>query len=364
MYKQKFWQPVRYGDWLQSAALLAAFWTAVGLVFMLSQFGNGGSWRELFVFSFSRWWVWGLLTPLVLEFDRHLPFTSQQLGRRTLVHLLSAPLWSLLFSCGFACLSAAADERRFSRRYHDSLRGIFWHVLIYLLIVGVAQVYLYRQRYASAQLQMERLERNFSEARLNSLRMQLDPHFLFNTLNTISAQVSTDPRLARRMIEHLGELLRMSLGSQSRQEVSLAEEISFLERYLAIQKIRFGEKLQIHIAVPPETREALVPSLFLQPLVENAIRHGISSRAGGGRIDVSVLRVCNQLEIRILDNGVGLPVDWSLEKHKGLGLALTKERIAGLHPHEVIQFELTRRKEGGTQVTISFSYRQEEEDER
>ena len=183
-----------------------------------------------------------------------------------------------------------------------------------MLIVGVAQVYLYRQRYASAQLQMERLERNFSEARLNSLRMQLDPHFLFNTLNAISAQVSTDPKLARRMIEHLGELLRVSLGPQSRQEVPLAEEVNFLERYLAIQKIRFGEKLQIHIQMPSGVREALVPSLFLQPLVENAIRHGISSRAAGGRIDVSVGRASDQLEVRILDDGVGLPVDWSLEK--------------------------------------------------
>lgn len=358
--KPEFWRSFHKHGWLQSAVLLAAFWTAVGLFFVLSQSGNGEGWRPLLVFSFSRWWVWGLLTPLIIGFDRRLPFNSQQLGRRTLVHLLSAPLWSLLFSCGFAFLSAAADDRPWLNRYHDSVRGIFWHVLIYMLIVGVVQVYLYKQRYTAAQLQMERLERNFSEARLNSLRMQLDPHFLFNTLNTISAQISTDPKLARRMIEHLGELLRMSLGPQSRQEVPLTEEVTFLERYLTIQKIRFGEKLKTRIEISPEACKAFVPSLFLQPLVENAIRHGISSRAAGGTVDVKAELLFNRLEVHILDDGIGLPAGWSLEQHKGLGLALTEERIAGLHPDGEVQFELTRRPSGGTEVKISFPYRHRE----
>ena len=214
------------------------------------------------------WWVWGLLTPLIIAFDQHLPFSDGQLRRRTLIHLVLSPLWSLLFSCGFAYLSAAADHRSWSSRFHDSVRGMFWHVLIYLLIVGVTEIYRYKQRYIPSELQMEKLQRNYSEARLNALRMQLDPHFLFNTLNAISAQVSTDPKLARGMIEHLGELLRLSLGSQSRQEVSLAEEVVFLEHYITIQKIRFGDKLQTHIDISRLAQHALVPSLFLQPLVE------------------------------------------------------------------------------------------------
>src|SRR4030095_13538839 len=136
----------------------------------------------------------------------------------------------------------------------------------------------------------------FTGPLLNNRRLQLDPHFLFNALNTISSQLERDPKLARRMIEHLGDLLRLSLESKDRQEVPLSEEMAFLEHYLAIQKIRFGENLKVEIRVAPEVKYASVPSLFVQPLVENAIRHGISRRASGGSITVLAAQAGNQLE--------------------------------------------------------------------
>jgi LytS/YehU family sensor histidine kinase len=232
-----------------------------------------------------------------------------------------------------------------------------WNWLIYWLILGGWQAYHYYDRYIAGELRLERLERSFSEARLNALRLQLDPHFLFNALNTISSQVERDPKLARRMIEHLGDLLRLSMESKNRQEIPLAEEMAFLEHYVAIQKIRFGDHLRIETEIAPEVRYASVPCLFVQPLVENAIRHGISRRASGGTVIVSAHREGNRLDIRVLDDGVGLPAGWTLENSGGVGLSVTRERVAGLYPDGETCFAVKRRASGGTEVEISLPLR-------
>lgn len=164
------------------------------------------------------------------------------------------------------------------------------------------------------------------------------------------------------MIEHLGLLLRLSLDSKDRQEVTLAEEMAFLDHYLAIQKIRFGEHLTIDIRIAPEVERASVPSLFVQPLVENAIRHGISRRSSGGTVIVSAQRVANRLEIRVVDDGVGLPPGWSLENSSGLGLSVTRERIAALHPDGASHFAVRRRAAGGAEVEIVLPLRLLEDD--
>src|SRR5262249_1409701 len=245
----------------------------------------------------------------------------------------------------------------------DALGGMFlWNWLVYWLILGAWQAYRYYDHYIAAELRLERLEKNFSEARLNALRMQLDPHFLFNALNTISSQVERDPKLARRMIEHLGDLLRLSLESKDRQEVPLAEEIAFLEHYLAIQKIRFGDHLRIETQIAPDVKYASVPSLFVQPLVENAIRHGISRRASGGTVIVSAQRDGDRLAIRVLDDGVGLPAGWTLENSGGVGLSVTRQRVAGLYPEGETNFAVKRRASGGTEVEISLPLQWTEKD--
>ena len=191
--------------------------------------------------------------------------------------------------------------------------------------------------------------------------MQLDPHFLFNALNTISSQVERDPRLARTMIEHLGDLLRLSLDARDRQEIPLAEELAFLDHYIAIQKIRFAENLRIEIQIAPEVKYALVPCLIVQPLVENAIRHGISQRASCGTVTVTAERDRNQVKIRVLDDGVGLPPGWALEESSGTGLSNTRERILALHPNGNSRFSVRAREGGGTEVEISLPLRFAEE---
>jgi len=187
--------------------------------------------------------------------------------------------------------------------------------------------------------------------------MQLDPHFLFNALNTVSSQVERNPRLARTMIEHLGDLLRLSLDARDKQEIPLAEELAFLDHYVAIQKIRFAENLRIEIQVTPEVKYALVPCLILQPLVENAIRHGISRRASGGTVTVIAQHGPDQLEIRVADDGVGLPTGWTLETSSGMGLSVTRERILGLHPDGKSGFSVRPRNGGGTEVEILLPLR-------
>jgi LytS/YehU family sensor histidine kinase len=229
--------------------------------------------------------------------------------------------------------------------------------LVCFLIVGAVLAYRYYERYISSELHVEELEHSLVESRLNSLRIQLDPHFLFNALNTISSHVERDPKLARCMIEHLGDLLRTSLESKDKPEVSLAEELWSLEHYLAIQRIRFGNKLRFRTEIAPEVQFAQVPSFFIQPLVENAIRHGISRRAAGGTVTVKAEGVDGRLEIQVLDDGVGLPVGWSMKTSTGHGLSITSERIAGLHPNGDSRFTVHGRVEGGTVVEISLPLR-------
>ena len=350
--------------------LAAAAWTAIGLVFALPGVSAGPDWRRALLGSLAQWWSWGLVAPLIVAADRLLPSSDKQLARRILLHfLLSLPI-TAAYIYVFAAVLALLGIESWRTAYDPqtllmALRGMFlWSWLVYWLIVGAWQAYQYYERYLSSELRMERLERRFSEARLNALRMQLDPHFLFNALNTISSQVERDPRMARSMIEHLGDLLRLSLDSRDREEIPLAEELAFLDHYLAIQRIRFGDHLKIDIRIDPDVTYAPVPCLFIQPLVENAIRHGISRRSSGGTVIVSARRVENQLEIRVVDDGIGLPAGWTLETSAGLGLSLTRDRLAGLYPNGTSRLAVRRRAEGGTEVEIALPLGEMDEEVR
>jgi two-component system LytT family sensor kinase len=355
----KQWMKTRPGH----VALAALAWTILGCVFALPDLSAGTDWRHALVLSLTLWWSWGMVTPLILWADRQIPVSSKQFARRVLAHFLPSLLVTSVYVYLLGVVRAAfgIDEWNALPRIRflvDALRGMFlWNWLVYWLILGAWQAYHYYDHYIAGELRLERLEKNFSEARLNALRMQLDPHFLFNALNTISSQVEREPKLARGMIEHLGDLLRLSLESKDRQEVPLAEEMAFLEHYLAIQKIRFGDHLRIETQIAPEVKYASVPCLFVQPLVENAIRHGISRRASGGTVIVSAHRVGNRLDIRVLDDGVGLPAGWTLENSGGVGLSVTRQRLAGLYLDGEACFAVKRRASGGTEIEISLPLR-------
>ncbi|HLY43243.1 MAG TPA: histidine kinase [Terracidiphilus sp.] len=359
----KRWMKMRSGR----IAIAAFGWTILGCVFALPGLSAGGRQHALLL-SLSLWWSWGVVTPLVLWVDRKIPVSNKQFARRALAHLVPSLLVTSLYVYVLGAVRAAFGLDGWNGLLSiglltDSLQGLFvWNWLIYWLILGAWQAYHYYDHYITGELRLERLEKNLSEARLNALRMQLEPHFLFNALNTISSQLERDPKLARAMIEHLGDLLRLSLESKEKQEIPLAEEMAFLEHYLAIQKIRFGDHLRIETQIEPEVKYASVPCLFVQPLVENAIRHGISRRASGGTVIVSAHRAGDRLDIRVLDDGVGLPAGWTLENSSGVGLSVTRQRVAGLYPDGETCFAVSPRASGGTEVEISLPLRWTERD--
>ena len=334
------------------------FWTAVGLIFALSRTGTGqGAWGVL-IPALIEWWTWGLLTPLIIALDRRLPFYGERSWMHLLMHLVLGPLWILVFTFGSESICWALGLQQWGHLFANFRQGMFWTMLIYLLIIGVSEADLFRQKQLAAELHMERLGKSLSDARLQTLRMQLDPHFLFNALNTISAEVTSDPKLARRMIGHLGDLLRSSLELRDRQEVTLGEEMDLLDHFISLQKARFGDDLRVVINIPTELRLNLVPSLLLQPLVENAIRHGLTPRVGGGTVMIEARQSNGLLLLSVSDDGVGLPPGWSCEEQAGLGLDLTSQRIAGLYPHARANLIVSPRQGGGTEVVMLLPIRE------
>ena len=337
-------------------------WSALGVLFALPGLTDN-TWSRVLLSSLAQWWTWGLLTPLIIWTDARLPFNESQLGMRIAAHLLASVVITILYFyvslsiraiLGVGMWNALKDTRFLGMAFKQ---GLLWSWVVYWVIFGAYQTFRYYKCFLASELRLARMERNFSQARLNALRMQLDPHFLFNALNTISSQVDRDPRLARTMIEHLGDLLRLSLDTRDRQEIPLAEELAFLDHYVAIQKIRFAENLRIEIEVAPEVKYALVPCLIVQPLVENAIRHGISERASGGTVTVTAQSGPQRLDLRVMDDGVGLPPGWTIESSSGMGLSVTRERIAGFHADENSRISVRPRRGGGTEVEISLPLR-------
>jgi len=335
-------------------------WSAIGLVFAIPGIRSGNQWGPPLLLSLAQWWSWGLIAILIVQFDRRLPFTDLQIGRRLLAHIPgSLVLTSLCLYVqeglkgllGVGPIQEVVDPGVFLESVNSGM--FLWVWIIYWMILGAWLAKQYQERLRRSELQRERTERLSTQAQLRSLRLQIDPHFLFNALNAISSEVEADPVSARNMIEHLGNLLRLTLDTNDRQLVPLFEELSFLEHYLAIQRIRFGDRLRFEQVIEEEVRHVLVPSMTIQPLVENSIRHGLSQRARGGMVRVAARR-CDEEHIRITveDDGVGLPADWSLGKSLGLGLSITAQRLAVLYPRQNGVFDVRRRAGGGTEVSL------------
>jgi LytS/YehU family sensor histidine kinase len=220
------------------------------------------------------------------------------------------------------------------------------------------QAFKYFDRFRTGQLQLERMERSLVESRLNALRLHLEPHFLFNTLNAISSELGDNPRLARDMIGDLGSLLRRSLDCKDTAQVTLAQELSVLDHYLAIQRVRFGDRIEIEVDAEPSAVSQMVPPLLLQPLVENAIRHGLEGRVSGGKVIISATTKAEHLDIRVIDDGIGLPRSWRMENSTGHGVRITRERLRALYPEAGADcLKIRRAKGGGTEVSISIPLR-------
>ncbi|NUQ12873.1 MAG: histidine kinase, partial [Gemmatimonadaceae bacterium] len=212
------------------------------------------------------------------------------------------------------------------------------------------------RRFADAARESEQLQARLDQARLQALRLQLQPHFLFNTLNTITALVHRDPPGAERMVTGLSELLRASLGTAGEQEVRLDRELEILRHYLDIQLVRFPDRLSVRFEIDPAANEALVPSLLLQPLAENAIKHGITPRAAAGHLSIGAWRRDGTLVLEVSDDGVGVAPGEPLTE--GVGLGNARARLASLYGAGH-RFEAGPRDEGGFRVSVEIPFRVE-----
>jgi signal transduction histidine kinase len=312
-------------------------WTGLGVFFSSQLWLAGLPWGTALAFSMPRWYSWGLLTPAIVWVDKRL------LGRQSLTWRVG---WHVPLGICFTLL--AIWLRLMTRPLRGSgppdsvleffLERFYWDLLIYAVIAGVsiardyaAQVQQRERQAHEMALQTTELERRLVEARLQSLRAQIHPHFLFNALNTISACTEASPQAARRLMGQLGNLLRASLTHASRPLVTLGEELTFLDDYLAIESARFEERMTVRVHVEDDLLDTPVPSFLLQPIVENAIRHGIAPRLAGGGVEVSATRTGSTLTLRVRDNGVGLPAGWQLPRDGGVGLKNVAARLEHLY---------------------------------
>jgi two-component system LytT family sensor kinase len=340
------------------------FWTSLGLFFASEIYlldGNETTWKLALLYAMPRWYVWGLLTPGIVAVDRRLG------ARRSLTARLA---WHLPLGLARTTLSLAI--RLFVRPVigidwpPSLLRFVveraYWDLLIYAVIAGVSVARDYAARVSAHEreahrltLQAVELQSRLAEARLHALRSQLQPHFLFNALNTISSLTETNPKTARRLMERLGDLLRVSLRHASTPIVTLAEELTFLDDYLAIESVRFEGRISVSVQADDETLDARVPSFLLQPFVENAIRHGVNPRLSGGRIEVTATRTDSRLQLRVRDDGVGLSPDWMRRRDVGVGLRNAAARLEQLYPQHHA-FTIAPNASGGVDIQLDLPW--------
>ena len=312
-------------------------------------------------------YIWATLTPLVIYLAQRFPLERAALWRRLPIHLLAASVISTFQIAVYtfawqALLSDANQSFSLVRSFQNFFVAEFhMNLLFYLTIVGLTQTYDYYRRYRererrAAQLEIAaaQLEAQLAQSQLDALKMQIHPHFLFNTLNTISVLMQDDVRAANKMLIRLSELLRVALKSEKAQEVSLRQELEFLRGYLEIEQTRFHDRLRIDFDVDAETLDSLVPNLILQPLVENAIKHGIAPRAEAGTVCVQARRQNGHVELSVRDDGSGLSE--SKNQTGGIGLSNTRARLEKLYG-DAHSFEIISPQAGGLEVKVTIPFR-------
>jgi two-component system, LytTR family, sensor kinase len=286
------------------------------------------------------WYIPALLAPIIMAFALRHPIDRVHWPRQIAMHLAGALSYSLVHTAVMAGMRALlrfiggpppGSQGFWISTLLGYLMQLDWLLMTYLFLIGLAYALAYRRESEARALNSSQLETRLVEAQLQSLQRQLHPHFLFNTLNTIAGLIRTDPDGADAMIDRLGDLLRMTLHKSGIQEISLKEELEVLQKYVEIERTRFGNRLNVEMHVQPETLDAQVPSLVLQPLVENAIRHGIAPNARPGWIAVHSSREGDELVLQVLDSGDGLPPDRLMALNRGVGLDNTRARLSHLY---------------------------------
>jgi signal transduction histidine kinase len=316
------------------------------------------SWTFALLQDLPTWAGFAALVPGVLYVCRRRPLVRGRIARNLPPHLLAM--------LAFTAIHIVAVGLVYEWLFHAGPEPLGWRLrqqtffycavefLIYWAVVGIVHALAFHDEARAGELAQARLEQGLAEARLEALRAQLEPHFLFNTLNAISTlALKRDHDGVIRTVGRLGELLRATLDSRRAHEIPLAEELALLEPYLDIQKTRFGDRVALELDAAPDTLDALVPTLLLQPLVENALQHGIEKGTGRGRVAIVARRAGGTLEIAVSDDGPGFA---AAPRHAGIGLANTERRLRALHGDDAV-LERGEAAGGGACVRVMLPLR-------
>jgi signal transduction histidine kinase len=337
------------------ACLVPAVLNAVS-TYINSRLGPRGTadWSAI-VFAAALWICFGALSPIIYVLAKRFPLKSGTLGRTLAVHFGGAVfIWITWVSLGVfigTLMSRRPPQETFLRYYITYIfASLPWSVFLYFTVLGCVFAFTYYREARERESQQAQLAAQLAEARLGALRMQLNPHFLFNSLNAITVLVRDEKtREASKMLELLSGVLRQVLQGEQRQQVTLEEEIRFIEAYLAIEQVRFSDRLEVTWNIEPATRDALVPEFILQPLVENAVRHGVAKRDAVGTIEMSARQVGSELELCVRDNGPG----YRPTSNAGVGLSNTRARLKTLFG-AAGQLEMVSNENNGTAATLRF----------
>jgi signal transduction histidine kinase len=312
------------------------------------------TWRVAFEKTLPSWLVLAALTPGILYLSNRFPFPRRNWGPSLAVHALAGVVFAFAHLAGteLLYLTVAEHSKGFQAGFSQLLHFYFaLDVFTYWAIVAACLGFYYYREYRNRELTASKLQASLTEARLEALRAQLNPHFLFNTLNAISAlALKGEQAVVAEMLGRLSDLLRATLDQARDPEIPLARELEFLDSYLAIQRLRFGERFTVRQRISPESLETLVPSLILQPIVENAVVHGVAKQVGHGSIDISATRDNGVLQLEVRDSGPGFA---STRPEEGIGLGNTRSRLEQLYGTGYA-FECSRPAEGGALVRITI----------
>jgi two-component system, LytTR family, sensor kinase len=343
------------------ATILGIISSALAWQFTVSLGKPTTYWRSLVILNCSYWYLWALFTPAIIWLSQHFRFERQGLVRAVLVHLPSVAIFSLGHIAAMAAVQwrlMLSEGRSFdwwTEVQRSALQNFDWEMITYWAIVGLSHAVLYYRESRDRELRASQLETKLAEAQLKALQQQLHPHFLFNTLHAISALMHRDVEAADRTLTRLSDLLRLTLESIGQQEVTLKAELEFLTKYIQIEQTRFADRLVVRFDVQPDTLDGLVPNLILQPLVENAIKHGVARKSGAGHIDVTTRRDGDKLWMEVRDDGVGLSEDALTALQKGIGVSTTRARLQRLFGADY-RFEF-HRLPAGLAVVVAVPWR-------
>src|SRR6266436_5432541 len=355
------------------AALVFLGWTLVSIIFAgISYAAAIGENNKEFGFvsalrlNLVQFYVWAILSPLVFRFSRRFPIELRPLNVRNLLLYFPALISFAAIHQVIHLAVLWSITPRWRQKYPaltDCYRayfafGFYIDLIIALLIVIAVHTLLYYQSFRASELAQSSLKAQLAQAQLRALKMQLHPHFLFNTLHSISSLVLEDPPKANSMIARLGDFLRLTVDNSDQQLVTLKEETEFLRCYLDIEQVRFGDRLTVTFELEPQTLSAQVPHLILQPVVENAIQHAIAPRSTRGHINIEAKRLNSLLRVAISDNGPGIDSNANSIGKKCVGLSNVRSRLQQFYGPD-FRFELMNAGDGGLTVVIEIPFQRE-----